>query len=105
MIFFQFIQRPRHPFVRLLMAVLGLVILLGVLALGLFAIAAVVIVGAAWLGLRALFGAKPATPHTPGARTSDDGAIDGEFTVVDRNANPPMRIEHAPLPEAHRDRS
>lgn len=74
-------QMPRHPLARLAAAVIGAIVLVAVLALGMFAFAALVVVGAAWLLVRSLWPAR-AVPVRPTHATPPD-VIEGEFTVVE----------------------
>jgi len=77
-----FRPRLRHPLVRLLGGILGLLVVLALLALGVFAIAALVLGGIVLMIVNALRGARKVrmnSAHTDPPRT---GIIDGEFTVV-----------------------
>ena len=76
--------RPRHPLARLVSGVIGVVVVLALIALGTFAIAALAIGGVVLLLVNALrskqrgpvpTAANPASPPSP-------GVIEGEFTVV-----------------------
>ncbi len=78
--------RPRHPLARLAFALLGLVLVVALLALSLFAVAALAIGG----GLFLLVGAvrrmlKPNADAQPAARAAATapGIIEGEYTVVE----------------------
>lgn len=84
--------RPRHPVARFVAGVLGAIAVLLLIALGMFAIAALAIGGGLFLLINALrspqrptaaAGAAQRTPPLP-------GVIEGEFTVV-------------PLPARERD--
>lgn len=78
--------RPRHPLARIATAVLGALAVLVLVALGLFAIAALAIGGGVFLLINALRGtprpaaAAKASPRGP--RRSPSGVIEGEYTVV-----------------------
>ncbi|MGA9341283.1 MAG: hypothetical protein WBV61_02990 [Rhodanobacteraceae bacterium] len=75
-----YLPHPRHPLARLFAGVLGGLVLVVVIAFGMFAAAALFIIGAVVLllnGLRAPHAAKP-----PGTRSAPPGVIEGEFTVV-----------------------
>jgi hypothetical protein len=77
--------RSRHPLARLLVGVTGLIAALILVALGLFALAALMIGGAVFLLLRALRRTSPARARTSGASSPPSlapGVIEGEFTVV-----------------------
>jgi membrane protein implicated in regulation of membrane protease activity len=78
---FHSFQMPRHPLARLAAAVIGAVVLVAVLALGMFAFAALVVVGAVWLLVRSFVPANASPPRTNNA--PPPGVIEGEFTVVE----------------------
>ncbi|MEZ5460796.1 hypothetical protein [Dokdonella sp.] len=87
--------RPRNPVTRLIGWVLGLLAVLGVLALGFFAFVAILVVGAIWMLVNALRGTgRP--PARPASRTPESGIIDGEFIVV-RESEKRTRIEAASM--------
>ncbi|MGA8278151.1 MAG: hypothetical protein WB784_08160 [Rhodanobacteraceae bacterium] len=75
-----YLARPRHPFARLLAGVLGGLVLVVVIAFGMFAAAALLIIGAVVLLLNAL--RAPHSDRTPGTTPTPPGVIEGEFTVV-----------------------
>lgn len=84
----RFGPRLRHPLVRLLGGILGIVAVLGVLMLGLFAFAALLIGGALWMLFNALRRPRAAAPRTAQAPAADKpGVIDGEFTVLRNQGN------------------
>lgn len=91
--------RLRNPLARLIGGILGLLAVLGVMALGLFAFIALVAVGAIWLLINTLRGKR--TPVLRARATSaPSGVIDGEFTVV-RGADPKVDSQHAVTREIH----
>lgn len=86
--------RPRNPITRLIGWVLGLLAVLGVLALGFFAFVAIAVIGAVWMLVNALRGNKrpSARPAPGGPKVSNapgDGVIDGEFIVVSESRKEP----------------
>jgi hypothetical protein len=87
--------RPRNPVTRLIGWVLGLLAVLGVLALGFFAFVAILVVGAVWMLVNALRGYKR-PPARPAPKATDSGIIDGEFIVV-RESEKRTRIEAASI--------
>lgn len=99
MFVFQSSVRPRNPLVRLIGSILGLLAVLGLLAIGAFAFAALLVGGALWLLWSALRG-KRGPVSRPAPATAESGVIDGEFTVV-RNADRPARIEQGKPGTAH----
>lgn len=79
--------RPRHPLARLATAVLGVLAILVLVTIGLFAVAALVIGGGVFLLVNALRG-KPRPAATAQASTqrpqrTPSGVIEGEYTVVE----------------------
>jgi hypothetical protein len=92
MFVFQTGLRTRNPLLRLVGSLLGLLAVLAVLALGMFAFAAFVIVGAVWLLIGSLRG-KTRRPPSAGSPVADKDVIDGEFTVV-RETDRHAVVEH-----------
>jgi hypothetical protein len=92
MFVFQSSLRPRNPALRLIGGILGLFVVLGLIALGLFAFIALFAGGAIWYVIH-LFRAKRPPVSRPKSQASDNGVIDGEFTVV-ANGDQRARIEH-----------
>lgn len=72
--------RPRHPVARFVAGVLGAIAVLLLIALGMFAIAALAIGGGLFLLINAL--RSPQRPTATAQRTPPPGVIEGEFTVV-----------------------
>ena len=82
MSYWRWFNRPHHPFARVLIGVLGLMLLAGVLALGLLALVAFAVIGTIVAIVRALSRAatpQPATQHKP-------NVIEGEFVVLPSRA-------------------
>jgi hypothetical protein len=79
--------RPRHPLARIAMAVLGVIAVLVLVTLGLFAVAALAIGGGVFLLVSALRGtlrpAAPAQASPQQAQRARSGVIEGEYTVVE----------------------
>ncbi len=85
---FRFHFRPRNPLVRLLGGIVGILAVAAVLALGVFALAALVVGG----GLLWLYSTARGSLRKPAAAqsaTPPPGIIDGEFTVI------PSRPDHS----------
>ncbi len=78
MLYWRWFNRPRHPFSRLLFGAIGLVLLLGVLTLGLFALIAFALIGAIVAVTRTFTGPRGTRP--PG--NSHPNVIEGEFVVL-----------------------
>jgi hypothetical protein len=78
MLYWRFLNRPRHPFARLMLAVIGAGLLVGVLVLGFFAVVAFCVIGGIVALVRAL--SRPAAPAA--AQPSDPRVIEGEYAVI-----------------------
>lgn len=75
--------RPRHPLVRLLAGLVGAAALLLLIALGVFAMAAIAVGGLVFMLVNALRSPdRPVAAATAPPRAPQPGVIDGEFTVV-----------------------
>lgn len=74
--------RPRNPLARLIGGILGILAVAGVLALGVFALAALVIGGGLLWLLTTLRHAARKTTAPRSAPAPAPGIIDGEFTVI-----------------------
>lgn len=75
--------RPRHPLARLLAAAFGVVAALALLAVGLFAFAALAVGGGVLLLVNVMRRARHAPRAPAGAPpAATAGIIEGEFTVV-----------------------
>ncbi|MGA9420864.1 MAG: hypothetical protein WBW61_00770 [Rhodanobacteraceae bacterium] len=73
--------RPLHPLARLLVGVLGAIVLVVVIAFGMFAAVAFLVGGAVLLLVNAL--RAPHTTRQPGATPpTPPGVIEGEFRVI-----------------------
>ena len=87
MLYWRWFNRPRHPLARLLLAVIGAVLLVGVLALGFFALLAFAFIGAIVAITRAVTRASnPAAARHPAG--GDARVIEGEFVVLGNDAAP-----------------
>lgn len=91
--------RPRNPLARLIGSLLGLLVVLGVLAIGMFAFAALLVGGALWLLWSTLRGKRAPAPRAAPA-PAEDGVIDGEFTVV-RHSERHVRIGQGTTGTSH----
>lgn len=99
MFVFQSSLRPRNPVLRLIGSILGLLVVIGVLAIGFFAFVALMVGAAIWYVIHLLRSkGRPVAPRQASAAAS--GIIDGEFSVVS-NQDKTARIEN---PSAERSR-
>ncbi|HEX6834708.1 MAG TPA: hypothetical protein VF132_14310 [Rudaea sp.] len=82
MFYWRWFQRPRHRVLRALLALIGAVLLVGVLVFGFFALVAFALIGSVVAITRAIartHAAQQAAPHPAGA---DPRIIEGEFVVL-----------------------
>ena len=100
MFVFQSTLRPRNPLVRLIGGILGLFAVLGLLALGVFAFAALFVGGAVWYVIH-LFRAQYSGHPQAKAAKAEDGVIDGEFTVLG-DSDRRLRIDQPNHSDEHR---
>jgi hypothetical protein len=77
-------NRPRHPLARLLLAVVAMLALAGIVAVGFFALVAFAFIGGVVALVRALARSQSAAA-APQPRPAGDHAriIEGEYVVVD----------------------
>ena len=80
MLYWRWFNRPRHPLLRAALALVGAVLLVGVLALGFFALLAFAFVGAIVAITRAVARAQHAS--TPSPVSADARVLEGEFVVL-----------------------
>ncbi len=94
------IVRLRHPLARLLVGVVGLVVFAVLLAIGVFALAALVVGAGIFMLVRSLrsTAVPPAAASQPASPTP--GVIEGEFTVV-ADGGAPESAAHRSTSAAH----
>ncbi|HEY6942930.1 hypothetical protein [Dokdonella sp.] len=71
--------KSRHPLARLAAALIAVVLVIGLVAVGVFALAVLVVGGALFALVRALRAPRPAAAA---GTATPSGVIEGEFTVV-----------------------
>jgi hypothetical protein len=77
-------NRPRHPLARLLLAVVAMLALAGIVAVGFFALVAFAFIGGVVALVRALARSQSATvAPQPRAAADHPRIIEGEYVVVD----------------------
>lgn len=88
MFYWRWFNRPRHPLLSLLLGVLGIVVLVGILMLGFFALVAFAFIGGIVALIRAFTRGHMVTSSTSQrtASTSDQRVIEGEYVVVRHDA-------------------
>lgn len=89
MFHWRWFNRPKNPFLRLLLAVLAIVFVVGIVVLGFFALLAFAFVGAIVAVVRAL--TRPHAAAATAPRVSDPRVIEGEYVVVH---NDPAALKH-----------
>jgi len=89
MFYWRWFNRPRHPLMRVFLATIGAVLLVGVLVFGFFALVAFAFIGSIVAIVRAISRASAGVggvPHPAGA--VDQRVIEGEFVVLRNDAAP-----------------
>jgi hypothetical protein len=86
MFYWRWFNRPRHPLLRLLFGLIGVVLLLGVLVFGFFALLAFAFIGAIVAITRAVARSHAGVSHAPRTAGADARVIEGEFVVVRNGA-------------------
>ena len=78
-------NRPRHPLARLLLALVAMLALAGIVAVGFFALVAFAFIGGVVALTRALARSHVAASAAPQTRAAGDHSrvIEGEFVVID----------------------
>jgi hypothetical protein len=76
------IVRSRHPLVRLLVGVVGLLVAAMLVAIGFFALVVLVIGGGIFMLVRSLRSVSVPATHARASPAPPQGVIEGEFTVV-----------------------
>ncbi len=92
--------RSRNPLARVLVGVIGLVVFALLLAIGVFALAAMVIGAGIFMLVRSLRSAAVPAASAGQPASPPPGVIEGEFTVVADSAAPTPQA-HRPTPSAH----
>lgn len=93
MFIFQSSLRPRNPLLRIIGAILGLLAVIGVIAIGFFAFIALMLGASIWYLVHLLRAKRKPVSHRPASPPSND-IIDGEFNVVSHD-DQAVRIEHS----------
>jgi hypothetical protein len=89
MLYWRWFNRPRHPLLRLALAAIGAVLLLGILVFGFFALLAFAFIGSIVAIIRAVtrsHGGAAAAARP--AASSDPRVIEGDYVVLSRDAAP-----------------
>ena len=81
MLYWRWFNRPRHPLLKLLLAAVGAVLLVGILVFGLFALVALAFIGGIVAITRAV-ARTPAGASQPRPAGADPRVIEGEYVVL-----------------------
>ncbi|HEX3896805.1 MAG TPA: hypothetical protein VHW73_11385 [Rudaea sp.] len=81
MLHWRLLNRPRHPLVRLALAVIGAALVAGVLVLGFFAVIAFAFIGGIVALIRVFARSHASVPQASNA-ASDPRVIEGEYAVI-----------------------
>lgn len=84
MFYWRWFNRPRHPLLRLALAAVGAVLLVGILVFGFFALLAFAFIGGIVAITRAIARHSAAVPATTAA--SNPRVIEGEYVVLRNDA-------------------
>jgi hypothetical protein len=87
MFYWRWFNRPRRPLMRAVLALVGAVLLVGVLALGFFALLALAFIGAIVAITRALARAAHHGGSAAAAHSGDARVLEGEFVVLNDTAS------------------
>lgn len=87
MFYWRWFNRPRHPLLRAVLALVGAVLLVGVLALGFFALIAFAFIGGIVAITRAIARSN-AGANGRAAAAGDARVLEGEFVVLRSDAAP-----------------
>jgi len=88
MLYWRWFNRPRHPLMRVVLAAIGAVLLIGILVFGFFALLAFAFIGTIVAVIRAIARANTIPGATPAANRADPRVIEGEFVVLRNDAAP-----------------
>jgi hypothetical protein len=88
MFYWRWFNRPRHPLMRVLLAAIGAVLLVGVLVFGFFALVAFAFIGSIVAIVRAISRASAAPGSVPHPAGTDQRVIEGEFVVLRNDVAP-----------------
>jgi hypothetical protein len=89
MLYWRWFNRPRHPLLRLALAAVGAVLLVGILVFGFFALLAFAFIGSIVAIVRAITRTHAGTAHPVQSAGTEPRVIEGEFVVL-RNDTAPL---------------
>jgi hypothetical protein len=89
MLYWRWFNRPRHPLLRLALAAVGAVLLVGILVFGFFALLAFAFIGSIVAIVRALTRTHAGVAPPAQSTAVESRVIEGEFVVL-RNDTAPL---------------
>ena len=88
MLYWRWFNRPRHPLLRIALAAIGRVLLVGILVFGFFALLAFAFIGSIVAIIRAVTRSHGAAASAAPPGAADPRVIEGEYVVLRRDAAP-----------------
>lgn len=89
MLYWRWFNRPRHPLLRLALAAVGAVLLVGILVFGFFALLAFAIIGSIVAIIRAIARAQAGPAPAPqSVSAANTRVIEGEYVVLRSDTAP-----------------
>ena len=88
MLYWRWFNRPRHPLLRLALAAIGAVLLLGIMVFGFFALLAFAFIGSIVAIIRAVTRSHGGATAAARPAASDPRVIEGDYVVLSRDAAP-----------------
>lgn len=88
MLYWRWFNRPRHPLLRIALAAVGAVLLVGILVFGFFALLAFAFIGSIVAIVRAVTRSQGAAATAAHSAAADPRVIEGEYVVLRRDAAP-----------------
>jgi len=88
MLYWRWFNRPRHPLLRIALAAIGAVLLVGILVFGFFALLAFAFIGSIVAIIRAVTRSQSGAATAPRAAAADPRVIEGEYVVLRNDAAP-----------------
>jgi hypothetical protein len=82
MLYWRWLSRPRHPLLRVALALVGAFLLVGILVFGLFALIAFAFIGAIVAMTRAVARQTGTGPARGPVASTDPRTLDGEYVVL-----------------------
>jgi len=89
MLYWSWFNRPRHPLLRLALAAVGAVLLVGILVFGFFALLAFAFIGSIVAIVRAIARTRGGAVHPAQSAGAEPRVLEGEFVVL-RNDTAPL---------------